>query len=241
VRLDAPVVSHSPPHGPYPTLLVVENEPTLRFEVALCLGAHYSVASVGSAHHALELFVQGATFDLVLCELRMPEMDGIQLCEHLALAESAHAARVVLMSEGVPDAPMREALEGVPNLCIWRPFEEGALVALLEACRTRDQSAERTERSCGDADRVPPLDAECVFALAVRLMHGEVLDLVDRHGGAWSASATALRLERPGDVHTSAVVEGSAADVAIEIVKTGLHPRQSIFTGKRRSSLPPTA
>jgi CheY-like chemotaxis protein len=225
------VVSHSLPHGAYPTLLVIENEPTLRFEIALCLGGHYSVACVGSAHHALQLFVQGERFDLVLCELRMPEMDGIQLCEHLALAESALAARVVLMSEGVPDAPMREALEGLPNPCIWRPFGEGALVEVLEACRRRNhQNPEHTGRSCGAPERVAPLDEETVFALAVRLLDGEVLDLVDRYGGIWSATATALSVEGPGSVHRSAIVTGTAADVAIEIVRRGLHARQAIVT-----------
>jgi CheY-like chemotaxis protein len=185
------------------------------------------VATVASARHALELFARGATFEVVLCELNMPEMDGVTLCEQLAFMESELAARVVLMSEGVPDAPMRAALEGVSNPCISRPFETGTLVAFLEACRARNQGPERIGCSPGHLGQGQPPDAECVFALAVRLMRGEVLHLADKQGWAWCASATTLSLENPSSHVASAIVRGSAADVAIEIVRRGLRPRDA--------------
>jgi CheY-like chemotaxis protein len=200
----------------------VESEARLRFELALCLGGKYNVAAVASAGEALDLVALGAFFDVVLCELRLPEMNGVELCRHLAEIESALASRVVLMSDGVPDAPLRHALQALPNPCITRPFEGEVLLAVLEGCMARSRALERAEAAAAaERQRARP-DAASVFALAVRLLRGERLDLVDDRGRPWSASATTLALLAPDGPGETAVTEGCAADIALEIVRRRL-------------------
>jgi CheY-like chemotaxis protein len=134
-------------------LLVVENEATLRLELAVHLGSTYDVAAVASADEALRLVAQGASFDVVLCELTMPEMNGVQLCQRLARMESKLTSRVVLMaSRKVAPASVRHALEGLPNPCITWPFEIDALADLLERHRARAASVESKGSKRAPAD-----------------------------------------------------------------------------------------
>src|SRR2546430_15627230 len=67
---------------PYTTLfrsrvLVVDDEPGLRQSLGLLLAdAGYDVAAEGTGARALERAL-AESFDLVLCDVRMPEMDGL--------------------------------------------------------------------------------------------------------------------------------------------------------------------
>jgi CheY-like chemotaxis protein len=212
--------------GLCPTLLVVENQARVRLELTLGLGGRYDVAAVASAREALDLVALGAFFDVVVCELRMPEMNGVQLCEHLVEIESELASRVVLISDGVPDAGTRHALQALPNPCLVRPFETDALVDVLETCRTRSRLTVRDLPAGTKGQQRARQDAACVFALAVRLVRGEVLDLVDEQGWPWAASATTLQLKSYGRAEEwTTMVHGCAADVALEIVRRGLRSR----------------
>jgi CheY-like chemotaxis protein len=205
-----------------PTLLVVENQARVRLELTLRLGERYEVSAVASAREALDLVALGAFFDIILCELRMPEMDGVQLCGQLQEIESGLASCVVLMSDGVPDAELRHALEALPNPCLMRPFEDDALVDVLEMCRARNWRPERADAPGSAVQQRARQDAACVFALAVRLVRGEVLHLLDEQGWPWSATATRLQLRALDRAEWTTVVQGCAADVALEIVRRGL-------------------
>jgi CheY-like chemotaxis protein len=201
-------------------VLIVENDTRLRLDLALRLGRMYDVAAVASAREALDLVSFGAAFDVILCELTLPETSGVKLCEQLAQVDPGLASRVVVMFDLCADPLLRRALEVLPNPRIARPFEEEALIGLLEAHRGRAASRD-LESAAGVGGHV---DAASVFALAVRLTRGERLDLVDRDGWPWQASATTLAREmRDGECRP--VVQGCAADVALEIVRRGLRAR----------------
>jgi hypothetical protein len=79
---------------------------------------------------------------------------------------------------------------------------------------TPEQTERRRLPECPDGARV--------FLLAVRLTRGEVLDLADEHGRSWRASATTLELTRAGGSESDTIVEGCAADVAIEVIRRNL-------------------
>jgi hypothetical protein len=58
------------------------------------------------------------------------------------------------------------------------------------------------------------------FAIAVRLLAGETLELSDAHGRHWRASAKSLDWVLAGE--SAPVVEGTAADIAIEVARREL-------------------
>jgi DNA-binding response OmpR family regulator len=81
-----------------PTLLLVEDNPDIRRLVDRALkGAGYDVTSTPDGKAALRL-LETTTFDIVLTDIVMPEMDGLELIR--AVRKSNKATRIIGMSGG---------------------------------------------------------------------------------------------------------------------------------------------
>lgn len=90
-----------PTAQPGETILVVEDDPVVQAAIAEILERlGYTVLTASNGSEALTLFSQNAdTIDLVLCDMMMPEMDGLDL----SLALSVHDPRVkVILITGYP-------------------------------------------------------------------------------------------------------------------------------------------
>jgi DNA-binding response OmpR family regulator len=65
------------------TILIIDDEPNLRKTLAIILQkAGYTVTTAGHADEAHKLLQAGA-FDLVFCDIRMPDKDGLTLLEEI--------------------------------------------------------------------------------------------------------------------------------------------------------------
>jgi CheY-like chemotaxis protein len=84
------------------------------------------------AREALALIDASELFDVILCDLMMPEMTGMDF--HTALGQSHPnlSHRVIFMSGGAFTQAAREFLETVPNRRIDRPIDAPALRLLVE-------------------------------------------------------------------------------------------------------------
>lgn len=90
--------------------------------VARTLG-EYEVIVESSGRAALDrLLGAGEAFDLVLCDLLMPEMNGIEVHAALVRAAPALAARMVFMTGSTFAEGVRAFLESVPNRRLGKPF-----------------------------------------------------------------------------------------------------------------------
>jgi CheY-like chemotaxis protein len=90
------------------------------------------VSYVTSAAAALEDLASGATYDVILCDVQMPEMDGIAMFREIERRQPELASRVVFMT-GDPDyARVREFLDTTPNLCLAKPLDFDSLHELIE-------------------------------------------------------------------------------------------------------------
>jgi PAS domain S-box-containing protein len=127
--------SHSPSvsEPSRPRLLVVDDEPVLATALGRALTPAFDVTVLGNGRDALRLLREDPRFDVILCDLIMPELTGMDLYEELSRTRPALADRIIFMTGGTFTARARNFLEAVPNPALDKPFDITMLHAILEA------------------------------------------------------------------------------------------------------------
>ena len=112
------------------SLLVVEDEPALGRVLPRLLSPH-RVTVVERGAEALARILAGERFDVILCDIMMPEMTGMEFHRELSRVRPEIAARVVFMSGGVFTPGVRSFLDEIPNRRIDKPLDIDALRRLI--------------------------------------------------------------------------------------------------------------
>ena len=112
-------------------VLVIDDEPMVLSAITRLLARDHEVVAVQSATEALDLLRGGATFDVVLCDVMMPHMTGVDFHEQLATFSPRLAAEVVFLTGGAFTTRAREFLESAKNHKLDKPFDVAALRALV--------------------------------------------------------------------------------------------------------------
>jgi two-component system NtrC family sensor kinase len=102
-------------------ILIVDDEASIRMMLAECFGDVYDCVQCDSGVSALAA-IEAEAFDLIFCDIRMPEMDGAALHRHLCAAHPEQAARMVFMTGDVLNrkGSLHAGIEGRP--IIEKPF-----------------------------------------------------------------------------------------------------------------------
>ena len=108
-------------------VLIVDDEPLVASSMARLLGRAHQVITVTSARDALTRIEDGEDFDVILCDLMMPEMTGMELWAALARARPGVEQRMVFITGGTFTDRAREFLETTANAWLEKPFEAGTL------------------------------------------------------------------------------------------------------------------
>jgi PAS domain S-box-containing protein len=112
-------------------VLVVDDEPLIGRALGRSLPQH-DVRAVTRAREALDAVLAGDCFDVILCDLLMPGMTGMDLHDALSSAAPDQARRMVFMTGGAFTDRARAFLERVPNPSLAKPLDMVELLALLE-------------------------------------------------------------------------------------------------------------
>jgi signal transduction histidine kinase len=113
-------------------VMVVDDEPTVARIVALELDLEgLDVVVASSGREALEVLRVDRTFDVVLCDVMMPEISGVDLYRAVAAMDPDVAARFVFMSGGVFNERAASFLREVPNPRLHKPFTARDLLACV--------------------------------------------------------------------------------------------------------------
>lgn len=106
-------------------VLVVDDEPMIRAAVQRVLGAHHDVQVVPGPSAVWSLLTHDAEWDIVLCDLSMPEGDGLTIHRRLLRDHPALAERFTLMTGDV--VRRREELNGLTMPILEKPFSASTL------------------------------------------------------------------------------------------------------------------
>lgn len=112
-------------------VLIIDDEPLVCAALARALPDH-RVTTETSARVALARLTAGESFDAILCDVMMPEMNAVQFWESLAHTRPEVRARVVFMTGGVFNEEMRAFLGRMPNPCLGKPLDLATLRRALE-------------------------------------------------------------------------------------------------------------
>jgi PAS domain S-box-containing protein len=112
-------------------VLVVDDEPQIGSAIVRTLRRDHDVEVATRARAALERLRGGEAFDVILCDVMMPEMSGLELHAELSRTDSRLAERIVFITGGAFTAQTQALLDGMPNQCISKPFDIVLLRALV--------------------------------------------------------------------------------------------------------------
>ena len=116
-------------------VLLVDDEPILLRGLKRSLSEH-DVVTATTVARGIELYESG-DFDIVFCDLMMPETTGLDFYSHLSALGHEHTRRLVLMTGGVFAERLGCALSQIQSPCIMKPFGMGELERLIEEALTR--------------------------------------------------------------------------------------------------------
>ena len=128
-------------------ILIVDDEIQLVQAVRRLLALEHDVTACTSAREALERITGGELFDLVLCDLMMPDMSGMDLHAALERLGGGLAERMIFATGGAFSSAAREFIAQLPNPLLEKPFEAAQLRSLiadrLQLHAARDTSGSR--------------------------------------------------------------------------------------------------
>ncbi|MBX3187082.1 MAG: response regulator [Labilithrix sp.] len=115
-------------------LLVIDDEPLLAQAIARMLTREqHEVVTLQNARRALERLVAGERFDVILCDLMMPEMSGMEFHAELERALPELLDRLVFMTGGAFTPAAREFLDRVPTPRLEKPFNPTNLHLVVQS------------------------------------------------------------------------------------------------------------
>ena len=112
-------------------LLVVDDEPAIGRTLAIALADEFEVTTVTSGREALTVLGGGQHVDVVLCDLMMPDVSGMDVHERIATLRPEMKSRFVFVTGGAFTERASRFVDEVGLPVVEKPFDLTRLPALL--------------------------------------------------------------------------------------------------------------
>jgi PAS domain S-box-containing protein len=120
-------------------ILVIDDEEVLLTAIASILELDgHEVVVTKSARDALAMLVRGERFDLILSDMAMPNMTGMEFFDALRAHDAQLARRVMFMSGGAVTADADEFLRRIAGKYIAKPFKSDVLRRAIQQALAGD-------------------------------------------------------------------------------------------------------
>jgi signal transduction histidine kinase len=132
VALDGPV--------PRASVLVVDDDVAVGRALERRLGRYHDVVVLTKGMEAVSRISLGERFDVIVADLMMPDLTGMEMHAELTRIDPDQAMRMVFLTSGMWTDAEQEFLDGVTNARIETPFE---MVKILEIVARAPRRSDR--------------------------------------------------------------------------------------------------
>ena len=136
---DGPASEHTasipPPAAPRrrARILVIDDEPMIVTLLRRTLGTEHEVITTIHAREALERVRSGEEFDLIFCDLLMPQITGMEIYAEIEQHRPDYLQRMIFMTGGAFTPASRAFLQSTTNAHVEKPFDVQKVRALVNA------------------------------------------------------------------------------------------------------------
>ena len=114
-------------------VLVADDDPLVRIALRRALERHHEVRTVESGRDALSVLDEDPAWDVIVCDVMMPDLNGRQLHSTLLSRRPRLAARMIFVTGGAFTAENQAFLATIDNPVIDKPFRIRELRELISA------------------------------------------------------------------------------------------------------------
>jgi CheY-like chemotaxis protein len=113
-------------------VLIVDDELLVAESLRRVLSDEFEVTTTTEPSSALARLTSGDEwYDVILCDVMMPRIDGVELHSRVARVAPDVAARFIFVTGGILLPHVQARLEGISNLVLAKPFDFGGLRELI--------------------------------------------------------------------------------------------------------------
>ncbi len=112
-------------------LLVIDDERAVAMALSRGLQRAHDVRVLTDGREAVELISGGERFDVIFCDIMMPNFSGMDVHEALSRSCPEQARRIVFMTGGAFSERAVRFLEGLGNVQVAKPFEFETVRAIV--------------------------------------------------------------------------------------------------------------
>ncbi|WP_093521365.1 hybrid sensor histidine kinase/response regulator [Stigmatella erecta] len=128
--LPPPVPARRAGHGG--RILVIDDEPSVGRSLSRLIGSQHQVTVVESGREGMAKLASSEPFDVILCDLMMPDITGMEVYEQVCESKPELAGRFIFITGGSFTPRSRQFLETVPEQWIEKPFDAQQLHLFIE-------------------------------------------------------------------------------------------------------------
>jgi PAS domain S-box-containing protein len=118
-------------------ILVIDDEPLVLNAMRDLLNSDHDVETVDNGESALSLVDSSSSFDVILCDVMMPRMNGRDVYERLRTQHPGLENRVVFVTGGAFVPTLASFLDSVDNLKLRKPFTIEHVLSLVQQAHQR--------------------------------------------------------------------------------------------------------
>ncbi|MGB8253679.1 MAG: ATP-binding protein, partial [Anaerolineaceae bacterium] len=113
-------------------ILIIDDERNIQEVLKRALkGKGYLVDAVSSADEGLDKIVK-VNYSTILCDIRMPGINGFDFYSEVAARNPKLAKRIVLITGGVVDSKIQDLIHDKNILCLTKPFDLDELIMMIK-------------------------------------------------------------------------------------------------------------